>query len=78
MKSRDTEVIKPSLRIKPLTRLILVGCSRIEQVPVSIETDLQFTRKGLRLVNVQKNFENLFLVLAAIKVNGFQRKSIKR
>ena len=35
---------------------IQLGCSRKEEGPVITETGLQFTKMGLRLVNVKKKF----------------------
>ena len=43
---------------------------------VNTETDVQFTKIGLRFMNVQKIFQFFFEDITAIKFNSFQRKSI--
>ena len=39
------------------------GCNRQDGVPVNTDTDLEFTKKSLRMVNVQKNPKKLFLII---------------
>ena len=45
--------------MKPLTSLILVAAEK--RSPAITETDLQFTKKGLRLFNAKKFLEKSFL-----------------